>query len=214
MSEQEKQLDIWDEIEQVRDEIAKSVERKEEAIKAVREAYHILELARKPREIVSLAAEAAQMLMEILRKNPSWVVVIEGREYLTFPAFQTLASFFSLYPTVTEIRELRNAEGFTIGFEVVAEVRNRFGETLTKAVARCDRNETMPEYEYVLDARTGKRVRGKLLGYKKRFDERTSDHVVLAIAQTRAMRRALAQLLSFVPALAGFAEIPAEEVTE
>ena len=199
----------WDAL---REQIKREVEEHLALAKKVVEVERTLELVRKPQEILQLASEAAKYLFDIIRKRPDWIVVIEGREFLTFPAWQTLASFFGLYPSIVDIKEIRDAENFTVGFEVTAAVYNKYGEEITRAVARADRYEKVPEYEYVVD-KTGKRRRGQLLGYKPRF-EHASNQVLLAMAQTRAMRRALWQILNFVVALQGYEPTPAEEIDE
>ena len=196
--------------ERMREEIARQVEEKLQLAKRVLETERVLELVRSPRDTIRLAKEAADQLMEIVKRRPDWVVSIEGREFLAFPAWQLCATFFGLYPVVTEVREIRDAEGRVIGFHAVAVVRNRFGEEITRAEARADRNELMPEYERIRTP-DGKWKRGKFLGYKPRFGEDKSDEAVMATAETRAMRRALWQVLNFVVGLAGYETEPAED---
>jgi hypothetical protein len=196
--------------ERMREEIARQVEEKLQLAKRVLETERALELVRSPKDTIRLAKEAADQLMEIVRHRPDWVVSIEGREFLAFPAWQLCAAFFGLYPVVTEVRELRDADGRVIGFHAVAVVRNRFGDEITRAEARADRNELMPEYERIRTP-DGKIKRGKFLGYKPRFGEDKSDEAVMATAETRAMRRALWQVLNFVVGLAGYETEPAEE---
>jgi hypothetical protein len=199
--------------ERMREEIARQVEEKLQLAKRVLETERALELVRNPKDTIRLAKEAADQLMEIVRHRPDWVVSIEGREFLAFPAWQLCAAFFGLYPVVTEVRELRDADGRVIGFHAVAVVRNRFGDEITRAEARADRNELMPEYERIRTP-DGKIKRGKFLGYKPRFGEDKSDEAVMATAETRAMRRALWQVLNFVVGLAGYETEPAEESEE
>jgi hypothetical protein len=196
--------------ERMREEIARQVEEKLQLAKRVLETERALELVRSPKDTIRLAKEAADQLYEIVKRRPDWVVSIEGREFLAFPAWQLCATFFGLYPVVTEVREIRDAEGRVIGFHAVAVVRNRFGEEITRAEARADRNELMPEYERIRTP-DGKIKRGKFLGYKPRFGEDKSDEAVMATAETRAMRRALWQVLNFVVGLAGYETEPAEE---
>ena len=199
--------------ERMREEIARAVEEKLALAKKVVETERALELIRSPKETIALAKEAADQLYEIIKRRSDWVVMIEGKEFLTFPAWQLLGSFFGLMPVVTEIREIRDEAGRCIGFHAVAVVRNRFGDEITRAEARADRLEVIPEYEYIT-LPDGRRKRGKFLGYKQRFGQDKSDQVVMATAQTRAMRRALQQVLNFVVGLAGYETVPAEEVTE
>lgn len=202
--------EVYGEWERVREEIAREVDAKLQLARRVVETERALELVRSPKDTIRLAKEAAEQLMDIVKHRPDWVISIEGREFLAFPAWQLCATFFGLYPVVTEIRELRDAEGRVIGFHAVAVVKNRFGDEITRAEARADRNELMPEYEKIRTP-DGKLKRGKFLGYKPRFGEDKSDQVVMATAQTRAMRRALWQVLSFVVGLAGYEPEMAEE---
>jgi len=211
MQEQE---NLFPSVDELHEEIKKAEEEMHSEIKRYVNLRYALELTREPREVIAIAKSVSDELFAVIEKKPDWVVVIEGKEFLTFPAWQFIAACFSLTPEVESVRELHDKDGNLVGFEVTAVVRNRFGEVMSRAVARCDRNELMPEYEYRVDPKTGKRVRVGLKGYVKRFDEKKSDHVVLATAQTRAMRRALWQVLNFVVALHGYEPVPAEEAEE
>jgi len=210
VSPQQEETFDWDEW---REELARRVDEKLALARKALEIERSLELIRHPKETIKLAKEAADQLYAVIKRRPDWVVTIEGREFLTFPAWQFLATFFGLMPSISDIKDIRDDETHRlIGFEVTAVVHNRFGEEITRAVARADRNEVVPEYEYIT-LPDGRRRRGKLLGYKPRFEHKP-DHVVLATAQTRAMRRALWQTLNFVVGLAGYEPTPAEEVVE
>lgn len=206
--------DYTHEIDELREEITKVAEEHEKFLKALRETQRVIELAATPKQVLAKAQEVAAELMGILKRRTDWIVEIEGKDYLTFNAFQFVGALMQLFPSVESIRELKDETGKVVGFEVTAVVRNRFGEELSRAVGRADRNEKVAEWEWIIDERTGKKRRGRLLGYRQRFDERTSDHALMALAQTRAMRRALYQLLNFVVALAGYEEKPAEEILE
>ena len=205
-----KEEEVYGEWERVREEIAREVDAKLQLARRVVETERALELVRSPKDTIRLAKEAAEQLMDIVKHRPDWVVSIEGREFLAFPAWQLCGTFFGLYPAVVETRELRDADGRVIGFHAVAVVKNRFGDEITRAEARADRNELMPEYEKIKTP-DGKWKRGKFIGYKPRFGEDKSDQVVMATAQTRAMRRALWQVLNFVVGLAGYEPEMAEE---
>ena len=202
------------EIEEMRETIARLAEEREKTLQAIVRAEGLVEALETPKEKLERARDAALELVKIIHANPNWVLVIEGREYLTFPAWSTLASLLGLWTIITDVRELKDENGKVYGFEAKCEVVNRADKVVSTAVARADRNELIAEYEYHVDPKTGKRVRGKFLGYKKRFDERVSDHAILALAQTRARRKALQACLSWVVGLTKYGEAPAEEVLE
>ena len=144
-----KEEEVYGEWERVREEIAREVDAKLQLARRVVETERALELVRSPKDTIRLAKEAAEQLMDIVKHRPDWVVSIEGREFLAFPAWQLCGTFFGLYPAVVETRELRDADGRVIGFHAVAVVKNRFGDEITRAEARADRNELMPEYEKI-----------------------------------------------------------------
>lgn len=208
------QEDYFAEIEQMRETIARLAEEREKTLAAIVRAEGLVELLETPAQKLQRARDAALELVKIIQNNPNWVLVIEGREYLTFPAWATLGSLLGLWTRITDVRELKDENGRTYGFEARAEVLNRAERVISTAVARADRNELIAEYEYHVDPKTQKRIRGKFIGYKKRFDERVSDHAILALAQTRARRKALQACLSWVVGLTKYGEAPAEEVLE
>jgi len=203
-----------DELEQMRETIARLAEEREKAVSAIVKAEGMLELLETPAQKLQRARDAALELVKILQHNPGWILVIEGREYLTFNAWSTLGALLGLWTIITEVKELKDENGKVYGFEAHCQVLNRAEKVVSTAVARADRNEMIAEYEYHTDPKTGKKVRGRFLGLKKRFDEKVSDHAILALAQTRARRKALQACLNWVVGLTKYETTPAEEELE
>lgn len=138
-----------------------------------------------PQEVVESGVIAAKTLMGIVEQN-GWAIPMQGKKYLVFEAWQTLARFYNY---TVKTKETKYVEyGAVKGFEAVVEVLDKDGKVVGGAEATCLSDE--------------KNWSGKPLFSLK------------AMAQTRAAGRALRQLLSFVAVLAGYAPTNAEEVTE
>lgn len=107
---------------------------------------------------------------------------ISGKDYLNVEAWQTLGSQVGVTPVVVSSRRVHDPEGW----EARCEARSLDGRTLGAADSMCLRTE-------------------------ERWKE-AEDFEVRSMAQTRAMSRALASVLRFIPTLAGFSGTPAEEM--
>ena len=145
------------------------------------------------RQKVEFMHEAAGLLLEIVKQQPNWVFHSEGREILSFNAWQTLGHFFGLVTAFDRYEEVQDKDGNVIGYRAHVYVMDRTGRIVSEAWAQADRNET---------------IRGR-----SRFEGRP-DQFVLAMAETRARRRALQGILASVIALAGYQPEVAEEVLE
>lgn len=138
-----------------------------------------------PQEVVESGVIAAKTLMGIVEQN-KWAIPMQGKKYLVFEAWQTLARFYNY---TVKTKETKYVEyGSVKGFEAVVEVLDKDGKVVGGAEATCLSDE--------------RNWSGKPLFSLK------------AMAQTRAAGRALRQLLSFVAVLAGYAPTNAEEVSE
>lgn len=134
-----------------------------------------------PAEVLKRAKETADALAPVIRKAGQ-VVSVQGKDYLTVEAWQTLGQQVGVTPVVTETRRVSDPDGW----EARCEARTLDGRTIGAADSMCTRDE----------------VRWK----------DSEDFEVRSMAQTRAMSRALASVLRFIPTLAGMGGTPAEEM--
>lgn len=115
-------------------------------------------------------------------KGTTMVVSVQGKDYLTVEAWQTLGSQVGVTPVIVSTRKLSDPDGW----EARCEARTFDGRTLGAADSMCLRTEDR----------------------WKNSDE----FEVRSMAQTRAMSRALSSVLRFIPTLAGMGGTPAEEM--
>lgn len=133
---------------------------------------------------VAFGHKAAKALMGIIRLKPKKVIV-NGEQYLEFEDWQTVGRFFG-YTTGIEMTKEIMRDGALFGYGARAFVKNRDGLVISNAEASCFRDEkkwnTKPEF------------------------------MLKSMAQTRAMAKALRNILAWVVILAGFKPTPAEEI--
>lgn len=110
---------------------------------------------------------------------------IQGRKYVTVEAWTLLANMLGVHPIVVWSRRIDQGEE-TEGWEARVEVRNGSGDLIGAGEAMCTRQE-------------------------KTWGPR-DDFALRAMAQTRAISRALRNPLGFVVKLAGYESTPAEEM--
>jgi hypothetical protein len=115
-------------------------------------------------------------------KSANLVSNISGKEYLKVEAWQTLGQQVGVTPVVTETHRLSGPDGW----EARCEARTLDGRVIGAADSMCLRSE-------------------------ERWKD-SDDFEIRSMAQTRAMSRALASVLRFIPTLAGFSGTPAEEM--
>jgi hypothetical protein len=139
---------------------------------------------RPPAVVLEEASKAAKALQDVInqKENP---VKMNGKIYLTFEDWQTLAKFYGLTVGIDETTYIEY--GSVIGFEAAAIVKDATGRNVSRAEAMCLNDE--------------KNWKAKPLFQLK------------SMAQTRACSKALRNVLSFVAVLAGYAGTPAEEMT-
>jgi hypothetical protein len=141
-----------------------------------------------PVEILQRAKQTADALAPVIRAA-GLVSNISGKDYLQVEAWQTLGQQVGVTPVVTETRRLTNPDGW----EARCEARTLDGRTIGAADSMCTRDETTEK------------------GTKRWAD--SNEFEIRSMAQTRAMSRALASVLRFIPTLAGFSGTPAEEMS-
>jgi hypothetical protein len=132
-----------------------------------------------PVEILQNAQKIADALAPVIRRAHQ-VVTVQGKDYLTVEAWQTLGQQVGVTPVVTSTTRIEK------GWEARCEARTLDGRTIGAADSMCTREE-------------------------ERWAD-SADFEVRSMAQTRAMSRALASVLRFIPTLAGFGGTPAEEM--
>jgi len=93
-----------------------------------------------PTEVVKRGTEAAKMLQSILgaQKNK---VVINGRQYLQFADWQTLARFYGVSVGTEWSRPLVGEDNLIVGYEAKAVAMNRDGRLMSSAESACMRDE-------------------------------------------------------------------------
>lgn len=138
-----------------------------------------------PQQDMKFAVESAKLLKQIVSQN-NWTTKIQGKDYLGFEAWQTLARFYGYTVKTAATRYVEY--GTAKGFEAKSEVLNREGVVIGGAEAVCLNDE----YNW----------KGKPIFSLK------------SMAQTRASAKALRQILSWVVVLAGFAPTPTEDMPQ
>lgn len=143
-----------------------------------------------PDQEVTYASRCANALMGIIEKKKQ-KVVINGKTYLTFEDWQTVARFYNLTVGTEWTKVLTDPEDDKKiwGYEARAVVYNPDGKVISGAEAMCMRNENLKW--------------GKAPVFQLR-----------SMAQTRACAKALRSILAFVPVLAGYEATPAEEIED
>jgi len=179
-------------------------------------------VARDPKIVMQEAQNAAKVLMDVVRAKPKESqVIINKKQYLEFPDWQTVANFYGCTVRVRSTNFLDY--GGVKGFEAVADVLNRNGTVISSGDAMCLTDEEKwgmrTKYKWVdkLDA-DGKKTWNK---DKKRYEaDRVADgeeptplFQLRSMAQTRACAKALRNVFSWVVVLAGYAPVAAEEMT-
>lgn len=141
-----------------------------------------------PATYVLQATRLANALADVIRTRNLFVVIGQGdkaRKYVTVEAWTLLGNMLGVHPIVVWSRRIDQTEE-TEGWEARVEVRNSRGDLIGAGEAMCTRQE-------------------------KTWAPR-DDFALRAMAQTRAISRALRNPLGFVVKLAGYEVTPAEEM--
>ncbi len=137
-----------------------------------------------PEKQLEFAHKAATALMKRVNGKKRQVV-INGKQYLEFGDWQTLARFFGATVGTEWTQPIMNTKNELIGFEARAVVTQN-GQVISSAEARCMRDE-------------------------KRW-KTADEYAVNSMAQTRASAKALRNGFGWVAELAGYQSTPAEEM--
>lgn len=147
-----------------------------------------LTLQRSPELVIKEAQQAAKQLANIVEQSKSFIV-INGKKHLYFEAWQTIAAFHGITADVEWTKPLLSTDPdqHLLGFECRAFAHNPVtGTVLTHAEAEC------------------------------RFDEKNwkgrDKYALRSMVQTRAMAKALRNVMAWQVVLAGYKPTPAEEM--
>jgi hypothetical protein len=191
------------------------------------EDVSLLSIADDPRNVTHQARQVAQEVMSLIMRKPKQVV-FNGEKYFENDDWVMAGKMYGI--TVRAGKEPEYVEfGDVKGFKAEAEAYLvSTGQVIGKAYALCLDDEenwgARPKYEWkdVLDAE-GKKIWEERLvkGKMKKLPKAEKIQVglikvplfqLMSMAQTRASSKVLSMLLKFVPVLAGFKPVPAEEI--
>lgn len=137
-----------------------------------------------PSQYLAKSTQMANVLAGVI-KGKNLYVVLGGKAYVTVEAWTLLANMLGVHPIVRETSEIEDHEG-NRGWQARVEVFNSQGALIGAGESMCCRGE-------------------------KNWANR-DDYALRAMAQTRAISRALRNPLGFVVKLAGYEPTPAEEM--
>jgi len=132
-------------------------------------------------EVIKNASKHAMILKDVIEQQKLYVE-IKDRKYVRVEGWQVLGALLRCKAVITKVEELKN------GWQAEAEIYNAKGELVSRAIARCTRDE-------------------------KNWKDR-DDYAILSMAQTRAIAKAYRLGFSWILSLAGYEPLPAEEVDE
>lgn len=143
-----------------------------------------------PGNEVKFAQEAAQVLMDIVKKNKLSVNLGGKKEHIMFEGWATVARFYGCTIKANDVRPIGevNADGQYQGFTAHAVVLNNVGREIGGATSACMRDE-------------------------KNWRNR-DNYALMSMAQTRAGAKAARMVFSWVVVLAGYSPTPYEEMPE
>lgn len=152
-----------------------------------RNTGEIQEVSQTPEELLVSASEAARALERVISLNERPPVVFNGKRYLEFQHWQTLAAFYKVTTRTLdpEFVEIGGVQGFRAKAEVID---TQTGRIVGGAEAYCMKDE--PNW-----------------AKKPTFQ-------LASMAQTRAAVKALANKFRFVAIVAGYEGTPREEMVD
>ncbi len=174
---------------------------------AGQEPLSMVRMTRKPDAVLAEAKEAATALIKVV-DDKKWSLQIGASTHLMVEAWQTCAQFFGITARVTECLPvtLGDARGFKA--KAVA-IHASTGRVLSAGEMYCMNDEenwsTRPKYEWRDKKSGGGREKVKV------GDVPVPMYQLASMAQTRAVSKALRNVLSWVVVLAGYNATPAEE---
>jgi len=192
------------------------------------EDVSLLSLADNPSTVLNQAKLAAQTIMQVISAKKKQVV-FNGEKYFENDDWVLVGKMYGIVPRVAsepEYVEFGEVKGFKAVTEAVLVATD---QVIGRAYAMCLNDEEnwgdRPKYEWkdVLDAEGKKIWEERIIrGVKKNLPKSEKIQVgivkvplfqLMSMAQTRASSKVLSMLLKFVPVLAGFKPVPAEEIS-
>ncbi|MDF1536092.1 MAG: hypothetical protein P1S46_06250 [bacterium] len=176
---------------------------------AIPESHVPMSLARPPEVVLREAQQVATALKDVVEKAGLAISMGKDRggkerKHLQLEAWQTAGMMFGCTASIVWSRQV-DVNG-AAGYEARAEVLAQDGSVISAAEAMCLNDEekwsTKPKYEWV----DGRR--------RKVGDEPVPMFQLRSMAQTRAMAKALKNVLSWIVVLAGYQPTPAEEMDD
>ena len=131
-------------------------------------------------DVIRKASDYAKILKDVIERQRLYVT-IQGKKYVRCEGWQVLGALLKCTPRIVRVSEIPQ------GFEAEAEIVNVEGKILSRAVARCTRNE--------------------------RNWQNRDEYALMSMAQTRAVAKAFRLGFSWILGLAGYEPTPAEEVS-
>lgn len=161
-----------------------------------------LTVSRAPSIVLEEARQAARALADVIESKPK-KVVLNGKTYLTYEDWQTVARFYGVTAKVISTQYIEYGE--VKGFEAHAvALALATGMEISAADAMCLNDEPKWDVRQKYAWVNGKKT---VVG-----EEKVPFFQLRSMAQTRACAKALRNVLAFVPVLAGYEPTPAEEM--
>ncbi len=147
-----------------------------------------------PQQAIARASEVAALIADAIKQR-GWSLTIEGREYVRVEGWQLLATMLGCTPYVTQVWREERDDGYV--YVSRCEIRRLSdGQAVASGEGLCASGETLRKRDGSIIARW--------------HDE----YAVRAMAQTRAVGRAMRNAYGGIIAMAGYAPTPAEEMVE
>lgn len=170
-----------------------------------------LAVAANPKQIMKHAKEVADLLMAFVRDRKLAKKFGAEGEHIFLPAWQFAGHFYGYTAKVTRTEPYTDDITGAGGFKAWADAVRPDGSVASSAEAICLNDEDnwneRTKYEY-------KNVPGIGNTRVEAGKARVPSFQLMSMAQTRAMSRALSNVLRFVVVLAGYNDTPAEEMEE
>ena len=162
-----------------------------------------LSLTKSPERVLAEAQRAADALKDLVIKKGLFKK-IGTKEHLFVEAWQTLGVMYGVTSKIASTESVQI--GDAVGFKARAEaVLVSTGQVISSGEALCLNDEDNWNMRPVYEWPDGKKT--------KVGEVRVPTHQLMSMAETRAISKALRNVLSWIVALAGYDPTPAEEMT-
>lgn len=149
------------------------------------------------------ATEIANQLSAVIKQNGLAAQIKGGKKHLLVEAWQTCGMMVGVSAKTEWTREVRDPVGGTLdGYDArVQVIRMATGQVIGAAESSCHFDEQLKKRDGTIVDRWLEHGR-------------PNRHACKSMAQTRATSKALAQVLRWIPVLAGYSGTPYEEMTD